>query len=388
MQDARGSSRSRIIDTLAHKEPDKVPLDLGGTKVTGVNITAYRNYLQYKGWQELDPQPQIGDVAQQLATMSEAVLRQLQVDVRGIIPPAGSSWQPVFETIGEYSQFIDEWQVAWRMPVVGGHYYDMAINPLREMTASSELAGFSWPRATDGQRLATVAQRLQTTGQNGEYAVTVHGLCAGILEMAFRLRGYDQFFMDLALDPDMACGILDKVVELKMAFWDCALNLAGDNLDVAVEADDLGTQSSLLLSPTMYRDLIKPRHQRIFNFIKKKNPRLKVFFHTCGSIFPLIPDLIEAGVDILNPIQVAATGMDTKQLKKDFGDSLVFWGGAIDTQNTLPHGTPAQVRDEVKQRMDDLAPGGGFVFTTVHNVQSDVPPENLDAMLEAFYSYR
>jgi len=154
-----------------------------------------------------------------------------------------------------------------------------------------------------------------------------------------------------------------------------------------VEADDLGTQHSLLLSPEMYRSFLKPRHARIVSLIKKIAPGVKVFLHSCGAVRPLIPDFIEAGFDILNPVQVAADGMESRQLKKDFGDCLTFWGGGVDTQHTLPHGTPGQVADEVRRHIEDLAPGGGFVFNAIHNIQGDVPPQNIEAMFEALRLY-
>jgi len=143
----------------------------------------------------------------------------------------------------------------------------------------------------------------------------------------------------------------------------------------------------LLISPEMYRKFVKPRHKRLFSFIKQKAPHIKVFLHSCGAIKPLIPDLIEAGVDILNPVQVSARDMDPRALKKEFGDALTFWGGGIDTQRVLPFGTPQEVRDEVKRRIEELAPGGGFIFNTIHNIQADVPPQNIEAMLETFKEY-
>ena len=215
----------------------------------------------------------------------------------------------------------------------------------------------------------------------------MHGVSAGILEMALRLRGFEQLFMDFVLDPELVCGLLDRIVEIKSVFWQEALEQVGDEVLVAIEADDLGTQNSLLISPDMYRQYVKPRHKKLFSFIKSKAPHIKVFLHSCGAVKPLIPDLIEAGVDILNPVQVSASNMDTKVLKKEFGDVLTFWGGGVDTQRVLPFGTPHEVREEVKRRIDDLAPGGGFVFNTIHNIQADVPPENIEAMLETLERY-
>jgi len=176
-------------------------------------------------------------------------------------------------------------------------------------------------------------------------------------------------------------------VELKLAFWEMALPPLRDVVDVISEADDYGTQVSQLISPRMFRRLMKPRLAVLFNRIHELAPDAKLFFHSCGNVRPLLPDFIELGVDILNPVHVRATGMDPVELKRDFGRDIVFWGGGVDTQDVLPHGTPAQVRDDVRRNIDALAPGGGFVFNTVHNIQADVPAENIVAMVEALHEY-
>jgi uroporphyrinogen decarboxylase len=178
------------------------------------------------------------------------------------------------------------------------------------------------------------------------------------------------------------------VCEIKMKYWAKALETVGENVMIVSEADDLCGQETTLVSPKMYRELIKPRHTRLFSFIKKTaKTDVKIFYHCCGAVSSLIPDLIESGIDILNPVQVSAAGMDTRELKRLYGNDLVFYGGGVDTQRVLPTGTPAEVRDEVRRRIDDLAPGGGFVFNTVHNIQADVPPENIMAMWEALREF-
>jgi len=182
--------------------------------------------------------------------------------------------------------------------------------------------------------------------------------------------------------------LLDAIAEVKMKYWERALALVGKNVMMVSEADDLASQNCALISPQLYRKLIKPRHTKLFSFIKKHAAvDVKIFYHSCGAVAPLLPDLIEAGIDILNPVQVSAAGMDTKELKRQFGKDLTFYGGGVDTQRILPRGTPAEVRDEVRRRIDDLAPGGGFIFNTVHNIQADVPPENIVAMWEAVREY-
>lgn len=377
------SSKQRLTDTLNHKEPDRIPFDLGSTKITGISLVAYRSFLNYKCWQQLDPVPFTGDILQQLVKPAEAFLKEIKVDTRGVFPAAPSSWKAIFTEENGYIRMIDEWGIYWKMPKEHGYYFDIESYPLTGDIDGSHLNYYPWPDSTDNLRFSTLTEQVNRIRRNGEFGITMHGVTSGVMEMALRIRGFEQFFMDLALEPVLAGQLLDKIVDIKIAYWNKALDIIGNYIMVAVESDDLGTQESLLISPELYKKHIKPRHQRLFAAIKKKAPGIKVFLHSCGAIRPLIPDLIEAGVDILNPVQVSAKDMNTRQLKRDFGKDLVFWGGGVDTQNILPNGTPQQVKDDVRRRIEDLAPGGGFVFNTVHNIQADVPPQNIEAMLEA-----
>ena len=179
--------------------------------------------------------------------------------------------------------------------------------------------------------------------------------------------------------------LLDKIVDFKLAYWEKALAKLDSLVDVVIESDDLGAQNSLMISPRMYRKMIKPRHEKILDFIHSQTDA-KVFFHSCGAIRPLIPDLIDIGVDILNPVQFNATGMDAKSLKTEFGNDLVFWGGGVDTQSILDSASPSAVKDNVREQIEVLADGGGFVFATVHNIQADVPPENIVACVKLLWN--
>ena len=200
------------------------------------------------------------------------------------------------------------------------------------------------------------------------------------------MRGFENYFSDFAANEDLLVGLMRKVMELKMAYWEKALALVGDHADVVGEADDFAGQYRMLISPGMYRRIVKPLHKELFDFIHART-KAKIFFHSCGSIRPVIPDLIEIGVDIINPVQVSATGMDSAELKREFDKDIVFWGGGVDTQRVLGDGTPEQVREDTRRRIEDLAPGGGFVFATVHNIQGNVPPENIMAMWETLQEY-
>jgi uroporphyrinogen decarboxylase len=289
----------------------------------------------------------------------------------------------MFERDG-YECFYDEWELGWRRPMPDGLYFDLFHHTLRELPDIESLKAHHWPDPVAPERFAGTVEEVQRIVEQGK-AVVIGGLCAGIWEMSLWLRGYDQFLLDMAVDPDLADWLIGHMADLKLAYWEQVLGLVGEHVSVCYEADDLAAQDALIVSPGMYRRLVKPHQRRLFAGIKRFAPHAKLVYHTDGAVKELIPDLIEIGVDAINPVQVSAAGMDdTAALNREFGRDLCFWGAGCDSQNTLPHGTPEQVREEVKRRLGDLAPGGGYVFAGVHNIQADVPPENLDAMWTTF----
>ncbi|NOR82215.1 MAG: hypothetical protein GQ526_01840 [Ardenticatenales bacterium] len=261
----------------------------------------------------------------------------------------------------------------------------MYHHPLAAASSLDEFRTYPFPDPLDDQRFVTLREQAEAAVARGKAAVLA-GPSAGIAEVYSWLRGYEQYYIDLALNPEYVACMLDRLVDYKCAFWERALDEVGDLVDVVVEADDLAGQKRLLMAPTTYRRLIKPRHRRLFSFIKEQAP-VKLFYHSCGAVRPLIPDLIEAGIDILNPVQISAEGMDLGELKQKYGQDLVFWGGGVDTQRILNTGTPKAVKESVRRNIEALVPGGGFVFAAVHDIQSDVPPENIVAMWEAWNEY-
>jgi uroporphyrinogen decarboxylase len=379
------NSRERLLTTLNHCEPDRIPLDLGSTQVTGIHVVAYRHVREAMGLPVVEPH--LCDTIQQLASPDDDVIERLGVDVRGLFPLNSHNWRIFnrdFESAWEYS---DEWGITHRRLKPDGLYYSVVSSPLSNSAVSlDDIHAHPWPSTGDPQRIVGLREQALAYRSQGK-AVVIKGVLAGIFEMSQRLRGMENILIDLVSDETLACAFLDKMLELKLAFWEMALPQLADVVDVISEADDYGTQTSQLISPRMFRQLFKPRLKILLARIKQLAPSARIFFHSCGNVRPLIPDFIEIGADILNPVHIRATGMEPVALKRDFGQDIVFWGGGVDTQGVLPNGTPQQVKDDVQRNIEALAPGGGYVFNTVHNIQADVPPQNLLALFEALREY-
>jgi uroporphyrinogen decarboxylase len=373
----------RVRLALDHKEPDHVPFDLGGTSVSLIHLTAYKNLRKHLNLPVL--KPRIAHMAEQLAVVEEDLAERLETDVVLVIPQPPADFEFVFRDEGNYEAYTDEWGIGWQKPKEGGFYYDMYIHPLANAEQLEDFKTFRFPDPLDDHRFQNLRRDAEAAVKQGK-AVALTGPCSGILEMYAWTRGFEQFYVDLAIKHAFLAYMLDRLVEFKCAFWQRALAEIGDLVDVVLEYDDLGVQRSLMFSPETYRKVIKPRHEKLFSFIKQQAP-IKLFFHSCGAIRPLIGDLIDAGIDILNPIQISAAGMDPKELKQEFGRDLVFWGGGVDTQGVLGTGTLEEVRKDVRRNIEALAPGGGFVFAAVHDIQANVPPENIMAMWEAWKAY-
>jgi len=208
-----------------------------------------------------------------------------------------------------------------------------------------------------------------------------------ILEAGESDWGFENFLMMMSLEPELIHHYLNRLTECYLSNLKRYLDAVGNYIDVIQFGDDLGMQDNTIISKRMYKNMIKPYHQRQFMYVQENYPNVKVFFHSCGAIFNLIPDLIEAGVQVLNPVQISATGMDPQRLKDEFGDKIVFWGGGIDTQQTLTHCQVSEIEDEVKRLIQIFGKGGGFVFTQVHNIQSNIPAEKIVAVYEAGYKH-
>jgi len=379
------NSRERVLAALSHQEPDRIPVDLGSTQVTGIHVIAARGL---RAALDLPPvEPVLCDTIQQLALPEEDLLERLEVDTRGLFPLNSHNWQVREEPAGEYWAYHDEWGITHHRPRPDGLYYSIVRVPLEgpEITAA-DIHNHPWPDMADPRRIEGLRERALAARQQGR-AVVLKDSFAGIFEMAQRIVGMQELLIMMATDEALAETLFDELLALKLAFWEMALPRLGDVVDVVTYNDDYGTQQSQIISPAMFRRQLKPRVRTLFARIKQLAPHTRQFFHSCGNIRPLIPDYIEIGAEVLNPVHIRARGMDPVALKRDFGADVAFWGGGVDTQDVLPHGTPAQVRDDVRRNLEALALGGGYVFNTVHNIQADVPPANILALWQALRDF-
>nr|NQU90115.1 hypothetical protein [Bacteroidota bacterium] len=370
------TSRERILKTLDHSEPDKIPYDLSGTTVTAITKTAFINAMKLRN---LPCDFTMHDDIQQIVVPSKQVLDYLDVDTVRLGPPRVYNIEEKAIKKGKTISYLDEWGITWSMNTESDFYFnENTAYPLQNAKTIEDLKSYDFPNPDHTVDFGILRKELIVIPD--DKALVVDRNCAGLFEMAFRIRGYENFYMDLATSVKMAEYLIDKILEVKMRYWDRVLSFAGKRADIIAECDDLGTQQSLLVSPDMYRGILKPRQKKLLSFIKSKAPQAKIFFHSCGAISEIIPDLIDVGVDILNPVQTNAVGMNAENLKKEFSKDICFWGGGVNTQETLPHGTPQQVKDNVKKSAEILAEDGGYVFSAIHNIQADVPAENFWAM--------
>ncbi|MCL7452883.1 MAG: uroporphyrinogen decarboxylase family protein [Anaerolineae bacterium] len=373
------TSRERVRRAFNHQEPDRIPIDLGGTICSSIHKKAYVALKEYLGMalEEIT----MADYVQQLPYLDETLMERFGVDFRMVQLPAATAPDIDILDEGSYYAFIDRWGSKLHMPKRDGLYFDWVDFPIQEPTMEA-LDRYLWPEPDPPALNARLRQQARDLYENTDYALVGSAIIGGgIFEQPARTMGLESFLMALIKEPAFADRMMDRITDIYIESCDNYLDQVGEYLDVFTYWDDLNGQDGWLISPDIYRKRIKPLQRRLLEAIKDKTDA-KVYYHGCGAVYELIPDLIELGFDILNPVQVSARGMETERLKKEFGDDIVFWGGGVDTQRVLPFGTPEEVRDEARRRIDDLAPGGGFVFAAVHNIQAFVPPENILAAFE------
>lgn len=378
------NSRERVMSALNHQEGDRIPVDLGGTIVSSITKPAYIDLKKYLGL-PLEEMTMLDNV-QQLPYLAEDLLLRFEVDFRLVqLPAATAPGLEVFEE-GNYYAFIDRWGSKLHMPKEGGFYFDWVAFPIQEPTLEA-LEAYQWPRPDPKEYNQKLREQAEHLYQHTDYALVGSAVIGGgIFEQPARTMGLPNFLMALIQEPQFADRLMEGITDIYIESCNHYLDELGQYIQVFTFWDDVCTQDGWMIRPELYRKMIKPKQRRLVEAIKKKTGA-KLFYHSCGATFDLIPDLIEIGFDILNPVQVSAKGMDTRRLKETFGKDIVFWGGGMDTQHVLPFGSPQDVVDEVRRRIDDLAPGGGFVFAPVHNIQAMVPPENIVAAFDTALEY-
>jgi uroporphyrinogen decarboxylase len=355
-----------------------VPLDLGGSFVSTLNHKAYARLRRALG---LPVERRLLREQTQSVYMDEDVRQLLGVDVVGLYerPSSLCVEQPDHKGI-----LVSEWGIPYRRASQGDGHYSLAGHPLKDATLA-DLGTYPWPDPLAPARFAGLAEEARALCDS-ECAVVGNLGWPEIFGMAWYLRGFENFLMDLLTDKDMAHAVLRRVTDFNTARYARFLELVGDAIDALYFGDDLGSQDGLFISPNTYREMIKPYHAELVGAIRSST-KAYILFHSCGSIAPLVDDLIEIGIDIINPVQVTARGMDTVALKQRFGARVAFWG-AIDTQHVMPTGSPAQVRAEVRRRITELGDGGGYVIAPTHVIQADVPTENVLALCHEATSHR
>jgi uroporphyrinogen decarboxylase len=374
------TSRQRVQAVLNHEQPDHVPVILGVSNATGIKMQPYRGVKELLGIDAPDEYiydwPELGT-----AKIDEQTMRRLRSDVRGVVDRFPLHVKERNRKRVPGSPCIDDWGIG-QVEIEPGVWFP-GHHPLAEATTIEELEAYNgWPDMDDPYRVAHVREEAAGLAAENQYAILATPWLMFPFERAFGLQGMDTFLMNLAIHPEFAEALLKKNLELCKQLLGHFLDAIGENIDMIKIGDDLGSQDRLMISPRMYRKMLKPLHADLIAFIKERT-RAKVFFHTDGDVFDLIEDFIEIGVDVLNPIQTSAGKMaDLAGLKESYGSRLVFCG-AMDTQHVLPHGTPDEVRAEVKRVISILGEGGGYMLASVHTIMQEVPAENILAMVNA-----
>ena len=374
------TSRERVQAVLNHKIPDQVPVIIGVSNATGIKMAPYKAIKKLVGIDAPDEYiydwPELGS-----ARVDETTLKRLHSDVRGIHDRLPEAITRRNQTRPAHSNFIDDWG-SGQKEIEEGVWYP-GVHPLAGATTIQEVDAYTnWPDMNDPYRVAHVKAQAQKLAAENQYAIMATPWLMFPFERAHAMQGLDKFLYNMAVEKDFSKYLLEKIYGYCKILMGHFLDELGDNVDIIKIGDDLGTQESLLISPKMYREFLKPIHADFISFIKQRS-KAKVFFHTDGDVFNLIEDFIEIGVDILNPVQTSAGRMSNlAELKARYGGRIVFCGG-IDTQRVLPTGTPAEVRDEVKRVIQVLGEGGDYMLASVHTIMNEVPAENILAMVDA-----
>jgi uroporphyrinogen decarboxylase len=374
--------RDRVLGVINHEVPDRFPIDLGGCPASGINLYAYQRLKRHLGL--------LGPIRVQterslLAWPDDAILELFDVDLRLVVAHTAedSRERGIFDeaAYAVEAEYTDIWGVVRRRPP-RGHYYVVHAPFEKDELRLADLDAHPWPSPdkTDVAGLRREAERLR---RETDCALVVH-VPGRLFSLGQFMCGFANWLVQLKVNPEVCEALLDRGLDIQLAMAGETLKAVGDAVDILYFADDYGMQTGPLISPDLFRRIFKPRMARLIQFLRQRSSA-RIAFHSCGSVYALIPDFIDVGVELLNPVQVSATDMDTARLRHEFGHRLAFWG-AVESQQILPHGRPADVREEVARRIRDLGPG--YIPYSVHNIQAEVPPENILAMVNAVKTAR
>lgn len=398
--------RERVLAALNHQETDRVPIDFGAMRSTGIHFSTYIRLKKFLGF-DLG-KPKIYDLMQSLAEPEPEIIEYFEADVvqlhrlypsfgvpiddwkEGVFPDGEKclfpkEFNPVVNEKG-VREIISNGKAIARMPK-DGFWFDFAYFPLAQASKKEDIDNFLFYQIEDREVKFLKKQLGDLKVNYPDYAI-LGAFGANVFEEGHYQFGYEEYLSLLLENPILAEYFNEKNVECQLKNLEKYLDIVGDEIDIIQFGDDLGTQTAPYISPKLYRKIIKPYHLKLYETVHRLKPKLKVFLHSCGSIYELIPDLIGIGVDVLNPVQTTAANMEPMRLKIEFGKDLVFWGGGVETQRVMLFGTPEEVRKQVRERIDIFAPQGGFVFTQIHNILPDVKPENIVGAYQEARNYK
>lgn len=380
------TSRERVMRALNHQPTDRIPIDIGGMhNLTTMHVDAFQNLKNHMGFTQ---NAEISSPHSQSVQPTEEFLKRFHSDCYPLyIPLQENEKNPVKEADGSET-YVDIFGVKWRR-AEGSLYFGAEGHPMADFEELEEFQAYPFPDKYYDYGYDAMAEKAKYLYENTDYALVMNGPLDGATYVPVQQwLGFEEFFVKLLTEPEIIEFCLDKVVEFQIAQWEIIFDKMGDYFQVARISDDLGTQKAPIMSPDTYRELIKPRQKKIVDYIKSRNPDIKIIYHCDGAVYQFLPDIIEIGFDAWNPVQVTADGIDdTARLKREFGDKLCFWGAGCDSQQVIAIETPEVIRAEVRRRINDMASGGGLVLGSIHNLQKNVPAENMLAFYDAINEY-
>jgi uroporphyrinogen decarboxylase len=374
---AKCTPKERVLNAFHHVESDRIPIDFGSTANTSITKDAYENLKRFL---KIDLPVKLMSKNLSTAYIDDVVLERLNVDTRGVFLGGSDEWHDIELSADKY---IDEWGITFYKPP-NFPFYDAVKNPLAGEISSKTIRDYPWPNPHNRGRVRNIRERVRFLREHTDYAVVFHAM-GGFITQSQYMRGLEQWLEDIIAEPELLGELLDRILQYQMDLAMDALSECDFDVDVVHFGDDLGIQNGLMFSPRTYRDILKPRQAKLFAPVKK-HTKAKIFFHTCGSNYDILNDLIEIGVDGLNPVQTNAKNMQADRLKREFGDRLTFWG-AVDTHAPGAAEDPMCMEKEVRKVVEIMAPGGGYVFNAIHNIQPDVSAESIYAMFESAIKY-